>query len=205
MGTQVSEHMLYLIRHAHTQRTALPVETWPLSDLGRQQAQRLAELPFWQNVEMICASVEPKALQTAQIVAERRDFPVEPVFDLRELRRPGGPVDDYESAVRQAFNNPTTSVNGWEPAGEAQTRIVTAIERLLMLHESKTLAVVSHGLALTLYLAYLTDISPSLELWQSISFASAIQVDPDARMIIARAEIRDSTPEILGGTHAPSL
>jgi 2,3-bisphosphoglycerate-dependent phosphoglycerate mutase len=196
---------LYLVRHAHSQQTALPVETWPLSELGRQQAQRLAELPFWQDVHIICASIEPKALQTAQIVAARRDLPVEPVFDLRELRRPGNLVGDYESAVRQVFNNPTTSVNGWEPAGEAQTRIVTAIERGLMLHEDKTLAVVSHGLALTLYLAYLTDILPSLELWQSISFASAIRVDPDARMIIARAEIRDSTPEILGGTHAPSL
>ena len=186
MDTQVSEHMLYLIRHAYTQRTALPVETWPLSDLGRQQAQRLAELPFWQNVEMICASVEPKALQTAQIVAERRDLPVEPIFDLRELRRPGGPVDDYESAVRQVLENPTTSVNGWEPAGEAQTRIVTAIERLLMLHEGQTLAVVSHGLALTLYLAYLTDTPPTLDSWRSLPFASATLVDPDARTLLNR-------------------
>ena len=178
--------MLYLVRHAHSLQTALPVETWPLSDLGRQQAQRLAESPFWPEVQIICSSWEPKALQTAQIVAARRDLPVEPIFDLRELRRPGGPVDDYESAVRQAFNNPTTSVNGWEPAGEAQTRIVTTIERLLMLHEDETLAVVSHGLALTLYLADLTGIAPSLELWQSLSFASTIQVDPQARQILAR-------------------
>jgi len=180
------DYTLYLIRHAQTQPTALPVETWPLSDLGRQQAQRLAELPFWQDVQVICASVEPKALQTAQIVAARRDLPVEPVFDLRELRRPGSLVDDYGSAVRQVLENPTTSVNGWEPAGEAQTRIVTAIERLLMLHEGETLAVVSHGLALTLYLAYLTDIQPTLDLWRSLPFASAIQVDPEARAILNR-------------------
>ena len=180
---------LYLVRHAHSQQTALPVETWPLSELGRQQAQRLAELPFWQDVHIICASIEPKALQTAQTVATRRDLPVEPVFDLRELRRPGSLVGDYESAVRQAFNNPTTSVDGWEPAGEAQMRIVTAIERLLMLHEDKTLAVVSHGLALTLYLAYLTDISPSLELWHSLPFASAIQVDLEVRQTLAHFDI----------------
>ena len=180
---------LYLVRHAHSQQTALPVETWPLSDLGRQQAQRLADLPFWQDVQVICTSVEPKALQTAQIVAARRDLPVEPVFDLRELLSPGDLVGDYKSAVRQAFNNPTASVNGWEPAGEAQTRIVTAIERVLLLHEDKTLAVVSHGLALTLYLAYLTDISPSLELWHSLPFASAIQVDLEARQTLARFDI----------------
>ena len=86
--------------HIHRQ-TALPAETWPLSDLGLLQAQRLAEQPFWQDVHIICTSVEPKAIQTAQIVAERHDLPVEPSFDLRELRRPGDPVGDYESVVRR--------------------------------------------------------------------------------------------------------
>jgi len=185
----MADRTLYLIRHAHTQQTALPVETWPLSELGHQQAHKLAELPFWQDVHIICTSVEPKAIQTAQIVAERHDLPVEPSFDLRELRRPGDPVGDYESVVRQVLENPTRSVNGWEPAGEAQTRIMTAVERLLMLHENKTLAVVSHGLVLTLYLAYLTDVQATLDLWHSISFASAVQVDPDARQVLARFNI----------------
>jgi broad specificity phosphatase PhoE len=47
---------LYLVRHAQTQPTALPIETWPLSDVGIQQARRLAELPFWQDVQIICSS-----------------------------------------------------------------------------------------------------------------------------------------------------
>jgi broad specificity phosphatase PhoE len=180
---------LYLIRHAHTQQTMLPVETWPLSELGRQQAHKLAEQPFWQEVHIICTSVEPKAIQTAQIVAERHDLPVKPSFDLRELRRPGGHVSDYESAVRQVLENPERSVNGWEPAGEAQTRIVTAIERLLALHENETLAVVSHGLVLTLYLAYLADATPTLDLWHSIPFASAVQLDPETHQILAHFDI----------------
>jgi broad specificity phosphatase PhoE len=183
--------MLYLIRHAHSQQTPLPAETWPLSDLGLQQAQKLAELPFWQDVHLICSSVEPKALQTAQIVAERHDLPVEPSFDLREWRRPGVLVskDEYQATVRRAFANPAASVNGWEPTGEAQTRIMVAIERLLMLHEGQTLAVASHSVVLTLYLAHLTDTLPDMELWHSIPFASAIQVDPEARQILARFDI----------------
>ena len=177
---------LYLIRHAHSQQTALPIETWPLSGLGREQTRKLAELPFWQDVHIICTSVEPKAIQTAQIVAERHDLPVEPSFELRELRRPGARVDDYESVVRQVLENPARSVNGWEPAGEAQTRIMTAIERLLALHENETLAVVSHGLVLTLYLAYLADTMPTLDLWRSLSFASVTLVDPERHQVLAR-------------------
>ena len=177
---------LYLIRHAHSQRTALPAETWALSEPGIRQARQLAELPFWQDVQIICSSVEPKALQTAQIVAERRSLPVEPVFDLRELRRTEGFVLDYYAAVRQVLENPFKSFNGWEPAGEAQTRILTAIERLWMLHEGETLVVVSHGLVLTLYLAYLTDSAPTLDLWHSLPFASAVQVNPEVRAILNR-------------------
>ena len=177
---------LYLVRHAHTQPTALPVETWPLSEQGIQQAHKLAGLPFWHDVHLICSSWEPKAIQTAQIVAERRCLPIEPVFDLRELRRTKGPVPDYAAAVCEVLENPLKSFQGWEPAGEAQTRIMTAIERLLMLHEGETLAVVSHGLALTLYVAYLTGAAPTLDLWHSLPFASATQVDPDARIVLNR-------------------
>jgi broad specificity phosphatase PhoE len=180
---------LYLIRHAHSQRTALPAETWALSEPGTRQARQLAELPFWREVQIICSSWEPKALQTAQIVAEQRSLPIEPVFDLRELRRTEGFVPDYHAAVREVLENPLKSFNGWEPAGEAQTRIVTAIERLWMLHEGETLAVVSHGLVLTLYLAYLTDSAPTLDLWHSLPFASTIQVNPEARAILNRYAI----------------
>jgi len=180
---------LYLIRHAHTQQTSLPAETWSLSDVGVQQAHKLAGLPFWHDVHVICSSWEPKAIQTAQFAAERHSLPIEPVFDLRELRRTEGLVLDYVAVVREVLENPFKSINGWEPAGEAQTRIMTAIERLLMLHEGETLAVVSHGLVLTLYLAYLADTPPSLETWKNLPFACAIQVDPEARSILDRFTI----------------
>jgi broad specificity phosphatase PhoE len=113
-------------------------------------------------------------------------LPIEPILDLRELRRTEGLVPDYEAVVRQVLENPFRSINGWEPAGEAQTRILTAIERLLLAHEGKTLAVVSHGLVITLYLAYLTDSAPSFDVWKGLPFACAIQVDPDERKIMAR-------------------
>jgi broad specificity phosphatase PhoE len=180
---------LYLVRHAHTQRSALPVEMWPLSELGLEQAHRLAELPFWPEVHIICSSIEPKALQTAQIVTERHSLPIEPVYDLRELRRTGGPIPDYEAAVREVLENPLRSYHGWEPAGEAQTRVMEAIERALIYHEGETLAIVSHGLALTLYLAYLAGTPPSFETWRSLGMASAIQVDPEARAIVNRFAI----------------
>jgi broad specificity phosphatase PhoE len=185
----VRHSSLYLVRHAHTQPTALPVETWLLSEQGIQQARKLAELPFWAEVQLICASLEPKAQQTAQIVAERHRLPIEPVFDLRELRRTGERVADYDAAVREVLENPLKSFHGWEPAGEAQTRIMTAIERLLMLHEGVTLAVVSHGLALTLYLVCLAGTPPSFDAGKTLPFAGAMQVDPAAHAILNRFTI----------------
>ncbi len=179
---------LFLIRHAHSQQTSQPADRWGLAHLGQEQAQKLAAQPFWADVGLICTSLEPKAVQTAQIVAEQHALPVEPSFDLHELRRTG-PVADYTAAVDAVLSNPSSSVQGWEPAAEAQTRIVVAVERLLMLHERSTLAVVTHGLVLTLYLAFAMDQAPSLGLWQSIPFAAALQIDPEAHAMITRYEI----------------
>jgi broad specificity phosphatase PhoE len=55
-----------------------------------------------------------------------------------------------------------------------------------MLYEGETLAIVSHGLVLTLYRADLTDTAPTLDLWRSLPFASATWVDPQARAVLNR-------------------
>jgi hypothetical protein len=42
---------------------------------------------------------------------------------------------------------------------------------------------------LTLYLAYLTGTPPGFDAWKNLPFACAIQVDPEARVILNRFTI----------------
>ncbi len=176
---------LYLITHAHTQQDpGTDVAAWQLSELGLQQASTLADQPFWQQVDGIVLSCEPKTRLTVQFVLAQRDLPV--IIDGRfdELQRPGWVVD-YTARVRQAFLEPDAPAGEWEAASAALARFLLGIDHLCQQFSGKTLALVGHGLTFSLYRAYLLG-RPTVELaaWQQLSFATQAIVDPVAKTIL---------------------
>ena len=97
---------LYLIRHALTrQDPGVDSAMWQLSELGLQQALTLAAQPFWEQIDRIVLSSEPKTRLTVEPLLRQRHLPV--VIDARfdELYRTGW-IADYTAQVRQAFLKP---------------------------------------------------------------------------------------------------
>lgn len=167
---------LYLVRHASTQVMGDAAEHWPLSEEGRREANNLARQDFWRPMDLLFSSPEPKALQTAEPVIRRWGIPLEIVECLRELRRPRW-MADYQRLIAQCFTEPQESVAGMEPAAQVAERIPRCIEGLVAAHPGQTLAVVSHGLALTLFLARLAGRWPTMAEWRAAPFAGWIVVD----------------------------
>jgi broad specificity phosphatase PhoE len=176
---------LYLITHALTLPDRNTAATaWHLSELGMQQAVTLAAQPFWEQVDAIVLSSEPKTRLTVQRVLAQRSLPV--VVDVRfdELHRPGW-VDDYTARVRQAFLEPAIPAGEWEAADEALARFLAGIDHLCQRFSEKNLALVGHGLTLSLYRAYLLGRrTVDLAEWQQLSFAALAIVDPVAKVIL---------------------
>jgi broad specificity phosphatase PhoE len=167
---------LILIRHAETEPDfSVPAERWRLSAAGRAQAGRLAAAPFWSGVEVLVSSDEPKALATAAPAAESRGLRVVALPELREVRRPPEKIGDYAGAVRAYLSSGRT---GWEPAHEAAARVAGGFERALAEHPGRTIAAVSHGLVLTLWLAALLGRDDRFPLWRTIGFTGWARVDP---------------------------
>jgi broad specificity phosphatase PhoE len=175
--------LLYLIRHARTQMMGTTAELWPLSEEGRRQAGVLARQGFWREVELIFSSPEPKALRTAKPAARRWDIPLEAVDHLRELRRPRL-VPDYEKTIRHLFAEPEVSIAGLEPAAQVGARATRCIKALVAAHPGQTLAVVSHGLILTIFLAQLENRWPTLTEWRAVPFPGVAVVDTSAWQLI---------------------
>ena len=146
--------VLYLMRHAPVELDpALPAPEWRLSDEGRQLAGRLATAPEWRDLDLVASSPEPKALDTALPIAETADVGLRVEHDLREAARPGTPVasaDEYRTLVAAYLAAPDQPVHGWEPAREVRDRVRASIDGLVAEREGP-LAIVSHGLALSLY------------------------------------------------------
>jgi broad specificity phosphatase PhoE len=158
---------VYLIRHAHTDpRADVPSPEWGLSDEGRAAARRLALRDEWLDVALVAASPELKARATAEPIAEAAALDLRLDPDLREAGRPW--VDgDYAAVARRYLEG--EDILGWEPADDVRERMERSV-RTLALEAGGSLAVVSHGLALSLHLALTPDE------WEAMPFGEVVHV-----------------------------
>src|SRR5437016_3235896 len=83
-------HTLILVKHAMPAlEPDLPSHAWRLSDMGRASCIPLADRLAAYQPTAIAASAEPKATETARIVAGRLGVALEVVADLHENDRTG--------------------------------------------------------------------------------------------------------------------
>jgi broad specificity phosphatase PhoE len=161
--------LLHLVRHAAvTVRPEIDGPLWHLSPEGRAGADALAGEPFWQDVERLLASSEPKAYGTGQRIAAKHGLPLRIEHDLREVSDRAWVAGGYEELVRRYFAGENV---GWEPRDAALARVRACIEAIASTADGDV-AVVAHGLVLTLYLSDLLglDSPAAFELWSRIRF-----------------------------------
>ncbi|MFN3934785.1 histidine phosphatase family protein [Parvibaculum sp.] len=147
---------IYLFRHGDVSyvddkgnrvadSTAVPLTPW-----GREQAEMtakaLANIPFDRAV----ASAFPRSVETAEIILAGRNLPVERHADFVELQSDPSyrdrilDLNDIAYSFRDA-HKPGARYNGGDSFEEVNTRVVTALERLIAEPEWDTLALVAHG------------------------------------------------------------
>lgn len=131
----------------------------------------------------VITSAQPKAAQTAAVIAIRRGLQVRLDDRVREVEQPTGWLDGDYRALAAAYLGGDTSL-GWESHAHVQARFAAAIEESAP--EGGDLVVVNHGLALSLYLASLAprivtragdqpfEIVP---FWRALAFPDAWRLD----------------------------
>ena len=119
----------------------------------------------WDAVPLWLSSAETKAVRTAELLTSR---PVTTLAGLREVRR-GGWTVDYDETVARLFADPEAApADGWESARSAVTRFHRTIRPFLS--PGVDVAVVSHGLVMTLWCAALRNRPVDLQDWRSLRF-----------------------------------
>ncbi len=143
---------LLLVRHtAVTLVEGLAPGEWPASPEGLAAAARLAQAPLFAGVRAVASSPERKALATAEPIARRLGLALAVEPDLREVERPPGPIVSSEEIGRRVRADLIDGgADGWEPPADARQRVVGCVDRLRAATDGP-LAIVSHGLLLTLY------------------------------------------------------
>lgn len=180
---------LILVKHSLPEIVAgLPAREWKLSEQGRARAKRLSALlvPFSPNV--IFTSSEPKAQETAEIIARAHRLELHVAEGLHEHDRCNVPFlspDDFQAVVQEFFQRPDRLVFGNETANEAYARFANAVDFILKSHAGKTTAIVAHGTVISLYVSRLTGL-PDHSLWQEMGLPSFVVLDVEANTLVAR-------------------
>lgn len=164
---------LVLVRHSTPEIVQdVPASAWRLSAEGKAAAAALAARlrPF--NASAILSSPEPKALETAEIVAATLDLPVRPKPDLREHDRTSiGFIDKttLEAGIERLLRSDDDLVFGDETARSVFARM----ERTLLSTEGEDILAVSHGTAAAIFVSRISGTDP-VEFWRSLRTPAAI-------------------------------
>ena len=180
---------LILVKHSLPEIVEnVPAREWKLSEEGRVRAQRLAEQLSPCQPEMIVSSIEPKAKETAEIIARKHKLELHVVDGLHEHDRRYLSKDEFEAAVREFFEKPGTLVFGSETADQCHARFEQAVHSIIDHNLDKTIVIVAHGTVISLFVSRLTGIS-DLSLWNELGLPSFVVIDMQSAALIERENI----------------
>ncbi len=186
---------LILVKHAMPAlEPGVPSREWRLSDVGRALCIPLAERLVAYDPVAIAASAEPKATETARIVADRLGVPLSVVAGLHENDRTGlgwlGAAA-LEATIARFFAEPDRRIMGAETADEAHARFAAAVVGLCDRHPTGNIVIVAHGTVITLLVSRLAGMEPFL-LWKRLGLPSFVAVALPGGEIVAHV---DSVPD----------
>jgi broad specificity phosphatase PhoE len=165
---------LLLVRHSAPEvDPSVPSEEWGLSEEGRRRCGPLAERVAAYRPELLVSSPEPKARETAELIAPSLGLDVQLRDGLRETaRRTVGWLEpeELERGIRALFDRPDEVVYGEESARAALARFEAAVAEL-----PERAVAVSHGTVISLYVAAKTGRDP-FELWQSFELPDVVEI-----------------------------
>jgi len=170
-----------LIRHAMpqvTRGTSAPL--WTLGESAREDCVLLAHALPKDVAPTVYTSPEPKAAETAAVIALRLGLQTTRDARLSEVDRPPVWDEDYRSMVLRYLESGEQP--GWEPVASVRARFSAAVDEALAADPKGDVIVSNHGIALSLYAASITAIDLR-EFWRQLTFPDAWRLDLETKTL----------------------
>lgn len=178
---------LILVKHALPAIVdGVRARDWALSAEGRRRCGPLAEaLRIHAPSGTIFSSDEPKAVETAALIAAALGLPTAIDAGLAEHRRGAVRMLDetaWQAAIARLFEHPDRLEYGEETGDQARLRFEAAVRRILASRERPggACVCVAHGTVISLFTAALTG-ADGLALWKRLALPSFVALERGAR------------------------
>ncbi len=166
--------------------TTIPAKEWRLSKSGQARCEALAVKLEPYLPDVVISSVEPKAIETAQIVSRLLNKPFRTSEGLHEHDRTGMGFADkekFEADIKDFFAHPDKLVFGRETASQAVARFSKALISVETEHPDKNIMVVAHGTVITLFVEKFNDLE-ALPFWKKLDTPSFVVLSlPDHKLV----------------------
>jgi len=174
---------IIFIRHGQTDWNAKMIYCGSsdvcLSQKGRAQVRELKKVFLNQGVDKIYCSNKKRALETAKII-----FGKEKIVELEDLREMHFGVFEgltykqiqkkYPQAYKRWLHDPfSVTIPKGENLKDFKKRILQAVRKIMRSEKGKTVAVVCHGGAISIFL---THLQKSKEFWRQIPSSASVSV-----------------------------
>jgi broad specificity phosphatase PhoE len=178
---------LLLVKHSSPEIVEnVPARQWTLSAEGRERSHRLAELLRPHQPEVIICSLEPKARETASILAEDLGLAVRAVEGLHEHDRSSSPyysIEQFQKLMREFYEKPQVLVFGGETAAQSLARFRRSVETILKTYKDKSIIIVAHGTVISLFVSWWSGYD-GYSLWQTLGLPSFVLLDLQSRALM---------------------
>lgn len=164
MHSDTIKKRIYFIRHGQSKGNILQVfqnAEDPLSEVGAIQAKHVAEKAKTFNADIILSSPMVRAYQTAEVIQQVTEVPLETHHELREYTAPSSlwnkPLRSPESKAFNEEMQKHTEDRSWHYADEENyfdlyDRALVLLDHLAT-REEKTIIAVTHGAFMRIVLA----------------------------------------------------
>ena len=194
---------LILVKHSLPEiLPEIPASEWHLSAEGRLRCQVLADELSGHGPDLIFSSQEPKAEETAQIIAQQLVKPLFIVPRLHEHERKAvlfTNQDQFKVSVRDFFEQPDALVFGEETAVQSLNRFSDAVDKLISQNRDQNLIVVSHGTVITLFAANNCGIEP-FPFWSRLDLPSFVVLSIPDLVVLSTTQTLQILPSSPGSS-----
>ena len=145
---------VYFVRHAESDNSVHDDATRPLTPKGMHDRTLITDYLADKGVDMIVSSPYRRTRDTVAELAERQNLDIIPMDKLRERRIADTWIADFTGYAKQQWTDFDYKLPGGENLREVQARNIEALHELLTAYPGRTIAVGTHGTALSTIINY---------------------------------------------------
>ena len=162
---------IIFIRHAPTQiNKNIVARNWTLTEDSQRLCKILAQKIKHHTIDQIYTSTERKAQLTGQYIADELKLPnpiVKANLQETESSKFYESQTEFRETVKLAMRHPQELHFGDETFYDAKMRFSVQVSNLAQRHQNETVAIVTHGRILSMYLGDIMQEAPEI-IWERL-------------------------------------